>query len=295
MAGTRQILNRRKAAENISKVTHTMETISAVRYRQYFNTWRDGRGFYDSLATMAYLMVTAEKTIDHPLMMDNGSRTSALVVIGSDRGLCGSYNSDIFRLIDIHLNMAKRFNRKLKIYAAGAKVIGYLAGKGVETAGTYTDFDDIPSVKQLQEMGDGFIDDYIKGDIGRLSVVYTRFFSPASQRAQTLSVLPISELIDDLTTRATVIWPWERSFEDFTVTPTVDEFFDGVARLMVNTSLSGCFLESLLSEHLERVVAMRSATDNADEMIETLNREYNRARQGQITNELLDIIGGSIN
>jgi F-type H+-transporting ATPase subunit gamma len=295
MAGTRQILNRRKAAENISKVTHTMETISAVRYRQHFNTWRDGRGFYDALATMAYLMVTAEETIDHPLMMDNGSRSSALVVIGSDRGLCGSYNSDVFRLIDIHLKMAKRFNRTLKIYAAGAKVIGYLAGKGVEVAETYTDFEDVPSVEQIQAMGDGFIDDYIAGDIGKLNIVYTRFFSPASQRAQTLSILPISELIDDLTTRATVIWPWERSFEDFTVKPSVEDFFDGVARLMVSTSLSSCFLESLLSEHLERVVAMRSATDNADEMIESLNQEYNRARQGQITNELLDIIGGSIN
>lgn len=295
MAGTRQILNRRKAAENISKVTHTMETISAVRYRQHFNTWRDGRDFYDALATMAYLMVTAEETLEHPLLLDNGSKTTALVVIGSDRGLCGSYNSDIFRLIEIHLNMAKRFNRKLKIYAAGTKAISYLAGKGVEVAGTYTDFVDIPSVEQLQTMGDGFIDDYIKGDIGRLSFVYTRFFSPASQRAQTLSILPIAELIDDLTTRATVIWPWELSFEDFMVTPSVDDFFDGVARLMVNAAFSSCFLESLLSEHLGRVVAMRSATDNADEMIESLNREYNRARQGQITNELLDIIGGSIN
>ncbi|MCF7954394.1 MAG: ATP synthase F1 subunit gamma [Phycisphaerae bacterium] len=295
MAGTRQILNRLKAAENISKVTHTMETISAVRYKQHFNTWRDGRGFYDSLATMAYLMVTAEKTIDHPLMRDNDSRTNALIVIGSNRGLCGSYNSEIFRLIDIHVNMAKRFNRKLKIYAAGSKVIGHLAGKRIEVEDTYTDFEDIPSVEQVQSMGDGFINDYIAGDIGRLSVVYTRFFSPSSQRAQTLSILPISELIDDLTTRATVIWPWERSFEDFTVTPSVDEFFDGVARLMVNASLSSCFLESLLSEHLERVVAMRSATDNANEMIESLNHEYNRARQGQITNELLDIIGGSIN
>lgn len=294
MAGTRQIINRLRAAENISKVTHTMETISAVRYRQHFNTWRDGRGFYDSLATMAYLMVTAEQTIDHPLMEDNGSRTTALVVIGSDRGLCGSYNSDIFRLIDIHLNMAKRFNRTLKIYAAGSKVIGHLAGKGVDIEDNYI-FEDVPSVEQIQAMGDGFINDYIAGDIGKLNVVYTRFFSPASQRAQTLSILPIAELIDDLTTRATVIWPWERSFEDFTVTPSVEEFFDGVARLMVNASLSACFLESLLSEHLERVVAMRSATDNANDMIESLNQEYNRARQGQITNELLDIIGGTIN
>lgn len=295
MAGTRQIKNRRKAAENISKVTHTMETISAVRYRQHFNTWRDGRDFYDSLATMAYLIVTAKEPVDHPLMSQNKSRTNALVVIGSDRGLCGSYNSEIFRLIDIHINMAKRFNRKLNIYAAGSKVFSFLSSRGIEPTKKFTDFDEIPSIDQIQQIGDDFIDQYINGEIGGLNVVYTRFFSPASQRAQTLSILPIAELIDDLTTRATVIWPWEREFEDFTVTPSVEEFFDGVARLMVNTVLSECFLESLLSEHLGRVVAMRSATDNANEMIENLTREYNRERQGQITSELLDIISGSLN
>ena len=295
MAGTRQITNRLRAAQNIRKVTHTMETISAARYRQYYSTWRNGRGFYDSLATMAYLVVTAKEAIDHPLMSDNDSRCNALIIIGSDRGLCGSYNSEIFRLIDIHLNMAKRFNRTLKIYASGSRPIGYLKNKGVKLADTYTDFDDIPSVDQVQSIGDGFIEDYINGDIGRLSVVYTRFFSPASQRAQTLSILPIAELIDDLTTRATVIWPWEKEFEDFTVTPSVEDFFDALARLMVQTVLYDCFMESMLSEHLERVVAMRSATDNAQEMIEDLNQEYNRARQGQITDELLDIIGGSVN
>jgi F-type H+-transporting ATPase subunit gamma len=101
-------------------------------------------------------------------------------------------------------------------------------------------------------------------------------------------------LIDDLTTRATVIWPWEIDFEDFIVSPSAVELFDEIVRMIVNTVLSGCFLESVLSEHLERVVAMRSATDNAIEMIEDLTREYNRSRQGQITSDLLDIIGGSL-
>ena len=102
----------------------------------------------------------------------------------------------------------------------------------------------------------------------------------------------MAELIDDLTTRATTIWPWELEFEDFMVSPDVKVFFDELARMMINTAISGCFLEAACSEHLARVVAMRSATDNAGEMIESLTREYNRARQGQITGELMDIIGG---
>lgn len=294
MAGTRNILNRRRAAENISKVTHTMETISAVKYRRYYELWRQGRDFYDALARMAYLMVIAEEPIAHPLLAENKSDERALIVIGSDRGLCGAHNTGIFRLIDVHVNMARRFGKKLKIYAKGNRVVNYLKGRGVPIAGEYADFDEIPSPEQARQIGADFMQQYTDGQIGALSVVYTRFFSLASQRAQTISIFPVSELIDDLTTRATVIWPWELGFEDFIVSPSAFDIFDEIVRMIVNTVLSECFLESILSEHLERVVAMRSATDNAVDMIEDLTREYNRSRQGQITSDLLDIIGGSL-
>lgn len=293
MSSTRQILNRKRAAENISKVTHTMETISAVKYRQHYGPWRQGREFYDALARMAYLMVTAEQTIDNPLLAENESDTRALIVIGSDRGLCGSHNSGIFRLIDTHINLARRFGRKLKVYAKGNRVINYLNGRGVPIEQTYTDFDEVPSPQQARQMGTDFSQQYIDGKIGALSVAYTRFYSPASQRPQTISIFPVAELIDDLTTRATVIWPWELEFEDFIVSPSPEEIFGEIVKMIVNTVLSECFLEAALSEHLERVVAMRSATDNANEMIENLSMDYNRARQGQITTDLLDIIGGT--
>ena len=295
MASTRQILQRRRAAENIAKVTKTMETISAVRYRQYYKQWLDGRDFYDSLARLAYLLVIAENTIDHPLLAGNKAKKNALIVIGSDRGLCGAYNGNISRLVDVHLNMAKRFNKELDIYVQGAKAAAHLANKGINVIHQYDDFDEIPSPEQARAIGQDFMDQYTQGKIGRLSIVYTRFFSAAGQQAQTLSTLPISELIDDLTTRATVMWPWELSFEDFLLSPNPAELFESIATMMVNTTISGCFLEAALSEHLARVVAMRSATDNADDMIGDLTREYNRARQGQITGELLDIIGGAFN
>ena len=294
MALTQHIFDRLRATENTEKITRTMETISAVRYQQYYKLWAQSGDFYDALAQMAYLLVTAEKTIDHPLMKTNESGSSAIIAIGSDRGLCGAYNSNIFRLIDVHLNMARRFNGNLKIYAKGSKVTGHLRKRGISLAGVYDDFDELPSVKQVEKMADNFINQYINGQISRLSVVYTRFFSVASQRAQTLTLLPITELIDDLTTRATVIWPWELDFEDFLLSPSAEEIFDSVALMMVRTALTGCFLEAAVSEHLERVIAMRNATDNADEMIENLRRDYNRARQSQITAELLDIIGGMV-
>ncbi|MBC8379721.1 MAG: ATP synthase F1 subunit gamma [Planctomycetes bacterium] len=292
MANTRQILLRRNAAANISKVTGTMETISAVRYRQYYNQWAEGLAFYDTLAQLAYLMVTAQTAIGHPLMDAPKSKTNALIVIGSDRGLCGAYNSEIFRQIDTHVKMARRFGRELKIYAKGRKVLGYLEHLKIKPVHVYENFSEVPTVEQANEIGDFFMDEYMNGNIGRLGIVYNRFFSPASQKAQTLTVLPVVDLIDDLTTRATVIWPWELDFEDFELSPSPERIFETLATMVIRTSILRCFVNASTSEHLSRVVCMRNASDNADDMIKELTKDYNRARQGQITVELLDIVGG---
>jgi F-type H+-transporting ATPase subunit gamma len=292
MAGTRQILQRREAAENIGKVTHTMETVSAVRYRQYYRRWVAGSEFYDALAQLAYLMVAAERTVEHPLMLANKSDCQAVIVTGSNRGLCGAYNSNLLRLLDVHRKMAQRFGKRLKIYAHGNKIIAHLAARGIAIEKAFDEFEEMPTVAQVRDMAADFVAEYRRGALGRLSVVYTRFFSPANQKAQTLTILPVSDLIDDLTTRATVIWPWELAFEDFLLTPSAPELFDGLATMIIRTAISGCFLDAALSEHLQRVIAMRSATDNAGEMIDDLTKQYNRARQSRITEELLDIIGG---
>ncbi len=294
MANTRKILQRRNAAANISKVTGTMETISAVRYRQYYNQWAEGLAFYDSLAQLAYLMVTSQSRIAHPLMDEPKikSQTNALIVIGSDRGLCGAYNNEVFRQIDTHVRMAKRFGRRLDVYVKGKKVLGYLDHLKIKPAGVYEDFSEVPAADQANAIGDFFMDQYFKGKIDRLGVVYNRFLSPASQKAQTLTLLPVTDLIEDLTTRATVIWPWELNFEDFELSPSPEDIFETLSKMIIRTSIAGCFLEAAVSEHLSRVVCMRNASDNADEMIRELTKDYNRARQGQITVELLDIVGG---
>ncbi|MBN1127302.1 MAG: ATP synthase F1 subunit gamma [Sedimentisphaerales bacterium] len=294
MAGTRQILQRRSAAQNISKVTGTMETISSVRYRQFFRNWVGGLDFYNALAQLAYLVVTSDRPIEHPLMGTNESTTQAILVTGSNRGLCGAFNTNLFKLVEVHTKMAQRFGRDLKIYTHGRRITHILRQRGVNIERELDQFEEVPSPDQLKELADQFTEQFLTGQISRLSIVYTRFFSPASQKAQTLAILPMAELIDDLTTRATVMWPWDLTFEDFILSPSVEEIFDGLATLMVQTAIQGCFLEGALSEHLGRVISMRNATDNAEEMIENLTKEYNRARQSQITTEMLDIVGGAL-
>lgn len=292
MASIRQLLNRKKAVQNICKVTRTMEMISTSRYKNYYDDWASSINFYDKLAQLAYLLITSETPIANPLSEENNSPNIAVIVIGSSRGLCGSYNSNILKLLEVHIKRAKRFKKNLLVYASGKKVINYLKYRNIKVAGVFDEFEEVPDYRQARKIADDFAEQYQKKQISYLGIVYTRFFSVASQRAQTLTVLPVSELIDDLTTRATVIWPWQKSFEDFELSPTAEDIFYAAGEMMIRASILSCFRDAALSEHLGRVVAMRSATENANKMIEELSLEYNRARQSQITSELLDITGG---
>jgi F-type H+-transporting ATPase subunit gamma len=291
MANTRQLLLRRRAVTNIRKITRTMEMISTARYKAYSARWRAITDFYDALAQMAYLLITSYEPVDHPLTRENPEGKSAILAIGSNRGLCGSYNSSIYRLVEVHVKRAKQLNKQLDIYAHGKKLVGTLHFHGIEPAKIYADFDDVPSDEQAKMMADEFAKLYEAGELNYFGIVYTRFYSVASQHVQTLTIMPLTELMDDLATRAAVMSIGAPA-GNFYISPSVREIFDSLARMMIRTSLQGCFIDAALSEHLARVVAMRNATENAEDMIKELTAQYNRARQTQITSELLDIIGG---
>ena len=293
MAGTRQILQRRKAVENIRRITRTMEMISTARYKSYFNKRAAVVDYHDALARAGFLLVSPQKPVDHPLLKNNNSSRWAVLVIGSGRGLCGQYNAHVFNILKVHISRAKELNKDLEVYAPQSKLLGMLNYHGIKPTAVYTDFGDMPSDQQIRRLTAQFIERYMTGEMDFFGIVYMSFYSVISQQAQTLTVMPLTELIDDLTTRAKVIWPWEVSFEDFDLSPSADEVIQGLAAMLIEYSIKSCFVDAALSEHVARMVAMRNATDNADDMIKDLTAEYNRARQSTITGELLDIIGGT--
>jgi len=292
MSDTRQIKNRHRAVSDIGKLTGTMEMISRARYRKHLESWQNRQDFNDGLAQLAYLVFAGGSEIKHPLMEEATSGKMAILVMGSDRGLCGGFNSNINHLVDIHIKRAERFRKELLIYACGKKAISYLKSKNIPIEKEFATFDEDPNPKRIDEIADSFIQLYKDKTISYFGVVYTRFFSIANQQAQTHSILPLSDLIDDLATKATVIWPWRAEPADFDFLGDINELFSSLAQMIVRSAVSECFLDSALSEHLYRVVAMKNATDNADNMKKQLLGDYNRARQSQITGEIMDIIGG---
>ncbi len=293
MIGTRQILHRRNAIDSIRKMTRTMEMISTTRYKYYYNRWLAARDYHDALARAGYLLVTSPKLYNHPLLKTNLSGRSVILAIGSNGGLCGSYNSYVYQAMKTHISKAEKLGKKLDIYAPNRRLVGLLNYHGITPARIYNDMDEMPTELQIDEMTDEIVNQYMAGQLDYFGIVYMRYYSIASQQAQTLTITPLAELIDDLTTRTTAIWPWALSVEDFYFSPSVTEITEGLARMIIHSSIQSCFMDAILSEHVARMIAMKNATENAEDMIKELTAEYNRARQNQITRDLLDIISGA--
>jgi F-type H+-transporting ATPase subunit gamma len=293
MAGTRAIMLRRKAADSICRITRTMEMLSTARYRAYHNKWVSIVDFHDALARAGYLLVSSNVPVEHPMLRENTTGRGAILVIGSSRGLCGGYNNAVWRITNAHIQRSKALDTQLEVYAPERKILPILHYHGVTPTKVYKDLGEVPTAGQLDELADTFVQQYIEGRLDYFGVVYMRYFSATSQQPQTLTIMPLTELIDDLTTRSTVIWPWDLGFEDFYLSPPAPAFVEALARMIIRSSIEMCFMDAALSEHLARMVAMRNATENAEEMIKELTAQYNRERQGQITAELLDIIGGT--
>jgi F-type H+-transporting ATPase subunit gamma len=293
MAGTSQILQRRRAVENIRRITRTMEMISTARYKSYSNKRAAVVDYHDALARAGYLLVSSQKPIKHPLLRENNSGNWGILVLGSSRGLCGQFNAAVFRMLDVHINRAKSLNKKLEIYATQSKLLSMLAYHHITPAKVYTGFEDVPHDSFIAQIAADLIGRYKAGKIDFFGIVHMNFYSVTSQQPQTLTIMPLAELIDDLATQAKEIWPWKTSYEDFYISPSANEVIEGLASMIIQYSIKSCFMSSAISEHVARMIAMRNATDNADDMLKELTGQYNRARQTKITAELLDIIGGA--
>ncbi len=293
MIGMRQILQRRRAVSNICRLTKTMQIVSTAMFKSYYKRWLTVADFDEALAQAGYLLVTSDVPLEHPLLKENSAGRSAVLAIGSRTGLCGAYNNSVYAMLATHITMAKNAGSKLEIYVTSGKLKIMLSARGIATAGVFSGLDEVPSDAQIFSIAEGFVNKYVSGQLDHFGIVYMGFHSPGHQQAQTMTIMPLTDLIDHLITRAEAVWPWDLEFEDFYMTPSANEIIESIAKMIIHALIKECFFEACLSEHVARMIAMRSATKNAEGMIWELTADYNRARQTQITGDLLDIISGT--
>jgi F-type H+-transporting ATPase subunit gamma len=304
MAKARAIIKRRKAVDNIRKITRTMELIATNRFRKALNRATEAEAYTRKIAELvADLGVTSEEA-SHPLLVRRDPvRKSLLLVLTSNRGLAGGYNGNVLRVALARYQDNQTDGIETPLEVAGKRGIGYFRFRKLVPEATYTQFEDRPQFHEVEVLADKYIKLYVSGSIDRLEVAYTQFVSSSRQVATVQTLLPISTA--DLgkagpSVRQSGGAPADAKSSDKKSEPITYEFLpdaksilEEIVPVSFKVRLFKCFLDAAVSEQIARMVAMGGATKNADDLVKSLTRQYNRARQSQITRELADIVGAT--
>ena len=285
MANRRVLVKRRKAVRNIRKITRTMQLISTARFQAAFNRAVATRPYTEKLAELVADLSRAAGDVDHPLLRTNpGADHAALVVLTSDRGLAGGYSASVLRTAIGHLD-EQPTGIKTDVHMVGKKGISYFRFLRRPVAEQTSGIGDRPRFEAVEPIANALIDRFVRGEIASAHVAYMKFLSAGQQKPAVVQLLPLQPEVKAGEEKKKPV--------EYEFSPDPQQLLDELLPATVRIRLFQAFNDAAVSEQVARMVAMKAATDAAQDMIKALTREYNRARQTQITMELLDIVGGA--
>jgi F-type H+-transporting ATPase subunit gamma len=295
MANTRALVKRRKAIRNIRKITRTMELIATARFKKAFDRAVQAEAYTRKIAELAADLSANATNLSHPLLEKRETvKNEVLLVLCSNRGLCGGYNGAILREAGAQLRRDQTDGVSVQLELSGRRAIAYYRYQGVAAAQTYTQFEDRPSYDEVETLADRYIAEYVGKRVDRVSVAYMKFLNAARQVPVVETLLPMTTLAPT-SSRAVAADPQvgARAKVEYEFLPGAGAILEQILPQSFKIRLFKCFLDAAVSEQIARRVAMKAATENAGDMIKELSREYNRARQAQITKEIAEIVGGA--
>jgi F-type H+-transporting ATPase subunit gamma len=290
MAKTRAIVKRRKAIRNIRKITRTMELIATARFKKAFDRATKAEAYTRKIAEVAADLSASVTDISHPLLQEHEHiKDSLLLVLCSNRGLCGGYNAAILREATARIRQIRDQGVTLHLELSGKRAISYYRYQGIAAEVTFTQFEDKPRFEEVEELANRYIAGYTSGKLDRVEVAYTKFLNAAQQRPVVETLLPLTAVpMGGRQREAAASRPVEYEF-----LPSAANILEEILPVSFKVRLFKCFLDAAVSEQIARRVAMKAATENAGDMIKTLTRQYNHARQAQITKDIAEVIGGA--
>jgi len=288
MAKARAIEKRRKAVRNIRKITRTMQLIATSKYQQSLNRATAGRPYAGGIAELVQRIAAAGERVEHPLLRVNQEAgKGVLLLLTSNRGLCGGYNASLLRAAQARLQAGGEAGSETELHVVGKKGVNYFAFLRRPMAQKYTTLGDTPRFADVAPIAEGFIRDYQARRVDWIDILYMKFLSAGRQEPTCARLLPFQRL----TGAGEAGEPTASVTFDFT--PLAPELLSELLPAAVTAEVYQYFLDAMVSENGARMVAMKAATDAAGDMIRSLSQQFNRARQTQITMELLDIVGGA--
>lgn len=289
MAKARTIIKRRRAVSNIKKITQTMQLIATARFQKCQQRAVASQPYTRKITEMIQTLGGGQQAANHVLLKPNeNDERSIVLVITSNRGLCGAYNASVLRRLMATRESLAEEGLTPGMEVVGKKGINYLRFLGVDIDKTVTDIEDKIEFGRVSEMAERYMDLYERGEIARVDVVYMRFHSVGVQRPTVAQLLPIEPADADASDEGQ-----SETNVQFEFSPEPEELLQRLIPAAVKIRLFQCFNDAIVSEQVSRMVAMKAATDAGNDMIKYLTRQYNRARQSTITTELADIVGGA--
>lgn len=289
MAGSgeiRKLRQRIKSVKSTQKITRAMEMIAASRIVKAQRRMNAATPYAQQITEVIKGLAQSSEVDDHELLAPHESiDTVAVIVVASDRGLAGAYNSNVIKRAERVIAEEERAGRRVVLFTVGNKATDYFEFRNRAPERTWEGVSDEPSIEAAQEIGHAFTAPYAEGRLDRVWLVYTDFQSALTQVPNAMQLLPVDP--EEFEGGSDVLTP------EFVFEPTPDEILDLLIPSYVEAKVFAGLLESAASEHASRQRAMKSATDNASDVIENLSREMNAARQEQITTEISEIVGGA--
>jgi F-type H+-transporting ATPase subunit gamma len=292
MAQTREIKKRMTAVATIQRITKTMQMIATAKFTAAVQRASATKPYTHTIRRLVGELAEAAGDVEHPLLSGPSEPVGRelVLVISSDRGMCGAYNANVLRTASRHIHGLRDDGIGLHLETSGKKAIAYFRFQQIDVAERHT-IGDSPAYEDVERLASRYIDVFAAGEFDAVRVAYMRFESNARQVPELMQLLPLkpppaSGEGDEAAAKAESLATYEFS-------PSREELLASLLPLAVKAQLFQAFNDAVVSEQIMRMVAMKAATENARDLRRMLHRQFNRARQTQITTELSEIIGGS--
>ena len=283
MAKSRDIYRRMKSVDNTRKITRTMEMVATAKLRQAQPRVIEARPYSTQLIEMIGRLTTPELADLQPLLRQPDKvKKAAVILLTSNRGLCGGFNSNLIRTAINELDELEKAGVETEFHVYGNKGISYFRFRGVEMVTERNDLGDPPTVDDALVIISDLAQRFIEGELDAVRLVSAEFRNMVSTPPAVIRILPVG-----VGERTTGSQPY------YILSPSAREILDHLLPLYVTNSTFSGLLETMAAEQAARRTAMKAATDNAEEFLDKLRRTYNRARQAEITNQIAEIIGGA--
>ncbi len=289
MANAREVKQRIKSVKNISQVTRALQAVSASKVRKAIDQLEDTRPYsVKAWQVLQHIAGQPDRTTLHPLL-DRHSEIKRImaIVISGDRGLAGAYNSNVIRAVDL---WSRGVEVPINYVTIGKRGRDQLLRRGNEILAEFSNLPGRPSYTDISAVGRIAIDQFLEGDVDEVYLIYTRFINRMNHQPVVKKLLPLETELDDRV----------KDFEEtkplvggYIFEPDQKSILNEIVPRFTVLQVFHAVIESIASEHSARMVAMKNATDNATDLADALQLEYNKARQQAITSELLDIAGGA--